>query len=356
MNRHIWLRSVLAASILLGLAPAPGTVRAQDDRAARRVDVGGMKLVTPKTQRAIDLGLARLAARQHDDGSFGSGSGYLRNVAVTSLCGMAFLSGGHTPGRGKYGRTVTKTVDFVLSASKPNGFINVPDSESHGPMYGHGFATLFLAEVYGMDPRPEVRDALDRAVKLIVNTQNKEGGWRYNPVPQEADVSVTVCQMMALRAARNCGLMVPKETVDRCVDYVKNCQNPDGGFRYQLGRRAESLFPRSAAAVVALYNAGIHKGREIERGLGYLARFRPQGETFFYESHYFYGHYYAVQAMWYAGGNYWQTWYPAIRDELLRRQLPDGTWADTTICNEYGTAMACIVLQMPNNYLPIFQR
>ena len=101
-------------------------------------------------------------------------------------------------------------------------------------MYGHGFATLFLAECYGMSPRPELREKLDKAVKLIVNTQNKEGGWRYQPQREDADISVTVCQVMALRAARNAGLYVPKETIDRSIDYVKRSQNADGGFMYML--------------------------------------------------------------------------------------------------------------------------
>jgi hypothetical protein len=222
-------------------------------------------------------------------------------------------------------------------------------------MYGHGFATLFLAEIYGTTNKEEVRPALERAVKLIINTQNEEGGWRYDPKPKDADISVTVCQIMALRAARNAGIYVPKSTVDKTVDYVKQCQNPDGGFRYQLVGRPESLFPRSAAALVALYSAGIYEGREIERGLAYVMRHVPQG-GFFRESHYFYGHYYAVQAAWHAGGEQWTRWYPGIRNELLLRQLPDGSWPDHTACSEYGTAMACLVLQMPNNYLPIFQR
>jgi hypothetical protein len=59
--------------------------------------------------------------------------------------------------------------------------------------------------------------------------------------------------------------------------------------------------------------------------------------------------------MWHAGGEHWRRWYPAIRDELLLRQRDDGAWMDS-ICQEYGTAMATIILQMPNNYLPIFQR
>ena len=44
-----------------------------------------------------------------------------------------------------------------------------------------------------------------------------------------------------------------------------------------------------------------------------------------------------------------------IRNVLLARQEKRGSWNDT-ICREYGTAMALIILQMPNSYLPIFQR
>ncbi len=140
------------------------------------------------------------------------------------------------------------------------------------------------------------------------------------------------------------------------MEYVKRCQNLDGGFRYQLVGRPDSDFPRSAAGVVAFYNAGIFEGREITRGLDYLMRSLPRGDLFRYNSYYFYGHYYAVQAMWHAGGKYWDDWYPAIRDELLRRQERNSYWLDASVCNEYGTAMALLILQTPNNYLPIFQR
>jgi hypothetical protein len=322
----------------------------------RTPEATASKLVTPETQRAIDNGLAFLAARQHSDGSFGSGSVYRRNVAVTSLAGMAFLSAGHTPGRGAYGGNVDRSVEFILASGEPSGYIIRTDSAAHGPMYGHGFATLFLAEVYGMAPRDEVRTRLKLAVQLIVNSQNREGGWRYDPDGKEADISVTVCQIMALRAARNCGIAVPKATVDQCVEYVRNSQNTDGGFKYQMGQSPKSAFPRSAAAVVALYSAGIYEGPELQRAMDYLHRHQPQGDLLRYEPHYFYGHYYAAQAMWHAGGKRWEDWYVAIRDELLARQLPDGSWPDSLVNNEYGTAMACLILQMPNNYLPIFQR
>jgi len=106
---------------------------------------------------------------------------------------------------------------------------------------------------------------------------------------------------------------------------------------------------------VALYSAGVYEGPEIERGLAYLGQFLPRGEAIGTDGHFFYGHYYAVQAMWQAGGEQWDRWYPAIRDVLVSRQQENGSWADP-VCFEYGTAMATIILQMPDNSVPIFQR
>jgi hypothetical protein len=329
-------------------------------------------MITQRTQEAIDRGLAYLARSQNQDGSFGTGQ-HRGNIAITSLAGLAFMAGGHQPGRGRYGRVVTQALRFVLGKEDRNfpGYLHNQNSSLHGPMYGHGFGTLFLAEVYGMAPtrqlRTELRGTLDRAVKVIINSQNSEGGWRYRPERRDADLSVTICQIMALRAARNAGIAVPKSVAVRCTEYVKACQNlhGDGGFRYQrLG--GPTGFARTAAGVVALYSAGIYDGEPVKKGLDYLKQFKPgtgAGRFDFQAQemriHYYYGHYYAAQAMWTAGGNYWREWYPAIRDELLRpgfHHQDDGSWFDRRICPHYSTAMALIILQIPNNYLPILQR
>ncbi len=347
---------VLVATATVRAQPAePALANPRYPSTPRQVETSGLEYVTPTTQRAIDRGLRFLAANQFDDGSFGTGQRFQHNVAVSALSGLAFLSAGHMPGRGPYGEVVDKAVQYLLQNTDASGFIHVEAGASHGPMYGHGFATLFLAEVYGTTPRKEVREKLSLAVKLIINSQNSEGGWRYYPHSRDADISVTVCQIMALRAARNAGLFVPKDTVDRCMRYVKASQNADGGFRYQLDQN-DSLFPRSAAAIVALYSGGEYEGAEIDRGLRYLFRYLPRPGRMRGIEYYFYGHYYAVQAMWHSGGDYWKQWYPAIRDDLLIRQSADGGWDNNMQCPEYGTAMALLVLQMPNNYLPIFQR
>jgi hypothetical protein len=332
----------------------PASLRAQSKDNPEKA---AAKMVTPAAQRAIDRGLAFLARRQNTDGTFGSGN-YRGNVGVVGLCGMAMMAGGSTPGRGPLGQQVALALDFELASVQASGVIVSNLFPSDRPMYGHGFATLFMAECYGMSQRPEIREKLGRAVKLIVDKQNQAGGWRYYPERAGADISVTVCQVMALRAARNAGIHVPRETIAAARAYITNCQNPDGGFMYRLDAPAGSDFARSAAAVVGLYSLGVYEGPEVTKGINYMMTFLPQPDTVRQEQYYFYGQYYAVLAAWQARGDVWKQWYPAIREELIARQRDDGSWMDQNnpISAEYSAAMACLVLQVPNNYLPIFQR
>jgi len=313
--------------------------------------------LTPELHQAVTLGLEYLADQQNEDGSFGQHRRYGKNVAVTSLCALALMSDGHLPSRGEYGAVVNNALHFILDHSHDNGLIAA--ETSHGPMYGHGFATLFLGEIYGMGATTEedakIREALSRAVRLIIRSQNEEGGWRYNPVPEDADVSVTICQVMALRSARNAGIDVPKETIDRAVEYVRNCQNADGGFRY-MTNSVGSSWPRSAAGVATLYYAGIYDDDSITRGLEYLQRVAQPGISRS-QAHYYYGNYYATQAMYMAGKPYWQQWWTGTRRELLEKQdQSTGAWIDQHTGGPYGSAMALIVLQTPKQYLPIFQK
>lgn len=337
--------------IIVALLPLGSPAYGQSVRNA--LAPSAKQLFNADAKRCADRALQFLAKQQSADGTFGRNL-YGQNVGVGGLAGIAFLSSGSTPGRGRYGVQLNRCVDYSLSHCQDNGFISARHANSHGPMYGHGFATLFLAEVYGMSPRKDLRDKLTKAVQLIIDTQNNQGGWRYQPQRRDADLSVTICQIMALRAAKNSGLFVPKETIDRCLAYVRKSQNADGGFTYTLDG-GESAFPRSAAGLVALYSAGVYEGTEIDRGLQYLMKHVPNNRSQIRGTYFFYGHYYGVQAAWHAGGDNWSRWYPAIRDYLLKTQDEKGTWANT-ICPAYGAAMGAIILQIPNHCVPILQR
>jgi len=345
--------------------------------------------VTPRQKEAVELGLTWLAEEQNADGSWTGKIGYKLNndyeytsegphVGVTSLACMAFLAGGHLPGRGEYGDVVEKGLSFVLGCAQEDGFVTHRQTR----MYSHAFATLFLAEIYGMTHREDVRRVLQKAVDFIVDCQNEEGGWRYVPFAPESDMSIVVCQVLALRAARNIGISVPKETIDRAARYVVDSSITDesaisprsmamyhdeiGAFHYQRGSRSRSSFPLTAAGVTSLHGVGIYSDEAITHGLEYLVRNlddfnydygrRRRGHYFFW-----YGHYYGVQAMYTAGTSYgrqyWEPYFEKVRQELLLMQNKDGSFPnDTGPGAPFGTAMAVLILEIPYRLLPIFQR
>jgi hypothetical protein len=353
---------VSAAIAGVGLALCGGVAGAQDAGTGGDAAGGALSLsleITPELNASVTRGLAYLAQQQDEDGSWDGGR-FGKNVAITAVACIAFMADGNLPGRGAYGERVDRGLDFVLANCTESGLIAAEGA--HGPMYGHGFATLFLGEVYGMTQgtadsarSARLHEALVRAVRLIERTQNDEGGWRYNPVPYDADVSVTICQVMALRSARDAGIEVDKGVIDRAVDYARRCQNPDGGFRYQADG-GSSAWPRSAAGVATLYYAGIYEDTTINAGLAYLDRTANPEATRGSRAHYAYGQYYTAQAMFLAGGPHWAEWWPATRDMIISEQMADGSWDDRTAGSNYGTAMMLIALQMPKRYLPIYQK
>lgn len=341
-------------------------------------------VVTPEHEAAVKRGLQWLADHQRPDGAWSGKVGYKLNsnyrydrtlgdgphVGVTALACMAFLAGGQLPGRGEHSEAIERGLSFVLSCCNPDGYITYAGTR----MYSHAFATLFLAEIYGMTHRKDVRERLQRAVDFIVTTQNAQGGWRYVPFQPESDMSIVVCQVLALRAARNIGIRVPKGTIDRAAKYVVDSaitssrsgrRSHTGLFNYQkTGGGSRQSFPLTAAGVTALHGVGIYSDDAIKRGLDFLrSRQRVFNDDYAKTGHYFfwYGHYYAVQAMYTAGTaagvDYWKPYFTEARETLLDIQRDDGSWPNQTGPGPaFGTAMAVLILEIPYRYLPIFQR
>ena len=330
-----------------------------------------------RVRQAAERGLAYLAARQHPSGGWVQDVGYKFNydykvttsgrphVGVTSLALMAFLSGGHLPGRGRYSDVVQRGTDYVLSAvDEDTGYVSANETR----MYSHAFATLFLAEIFGMTHRPDLRAKLQAAVDLTVKTQNEQGAWRYHPYAPDSDMSIAVCQLMALRAARNIGIQVPRSTIDRAYRYLQLSQRRVGrreiAFRYQIDRQNDRVsFALSAAGLASLMHSGHYEDQMIKPAVQWLkGRIRSAQRQERYPTYFFwYGHYYAAQVMFMAGDrdpDLWDKFYwPHIRNKLLEYQNDDGSWSNTPGPGPiFGTAVAGIILQIPYQYLPIFQR
>lgn len=341
-------------------------------------------LIDNELRQAVARGHEWLARHQHQDGYWSQLVGYklntsyecpeerpLPHVGVTSLALMSFLAGGHLPDRGKYGEVLDRGLDFVLRSSQDDGQIQAYGTR----MYSHAFATLFLAEVYGMVERDDVKEVLQRSVNLIVDSQNAEGGWRYRPFARESDMSITVCQVLALRSARNVGIYVPINTIRNAQNYVyrsavRSNDRPyrfrshgvygdqGGSFRYQNREHTRATFPLTAAGVTTLYAAGEYDSPIIRDALDYLDRQVTSFSRQWYDHYFFYyGHYYAVQAYYITGDPKWTNYFRTIKGMLLDRQQENGHWQCAVGPGDaFGTAVATLILQIPLQYLPIFQR
>ena len=361
------MRKSLLFSTLVILVPAPAA-RAEP-RKREAFEVG------------IDNALEYLAKSQAPDGSWPSGRGFRgmggQDPAVSALCVMAFLSAGHVPGEGKYGPVIERGVRYVCNQQLQNGVL-AGHTGGMTVMYSHGISTLMLAEVIGLMPdRREaaiLRKRLEAAVKLIRYAQARagpaKGGWRYTIDPRDADLSVTAWQVMALRAAKNVGCDVPAETIDNAVEYVKASRSELGGFRYT--RHGAVTLPCTAAGILSLELAGkeFHGSEESRRSADFLAAqielSRRRGDRHFVgQNHFFYGVYYAAQAMFQVGGEYWK-WYRQYLHWLLlnpaaHAQHESGFWGgvsgdDHNAGVNYCTAMAVLALTVEYRFLPIYQR
>ena len=269
------------------------------------------------------------------------------------------MCSGSSPLDGEYSSQIKQCTEYVLKNVRDTGYIAQRTEQRSSNMYGHGCAMLFLSQVYGMGLNKRVKEELDKAIKMTCEIQNHEGGWRYQPVKRDADLSITVCQIMALRAAHSAGFEVPNEVREKTMKYVEDCQNKSGSFNYTRrgGRQTVAL---AAAGIVSYYSAGVYDGERVEKGLKWIFDRRPGKVDARTVSpmNYYYAHYYAVQAMWHAqllSPHYWNEWFPAIRDELIDQKMGrDGVWQDARVGPEFATAMSCIILQIPFNYLPVF--
>jgi prenyltransferase beta subunit len=313
--------------------------------------------VVARVTAAVDRAMEYIAAKQNPDGSWNSGNG--RNNAINAVALLALMGRGHVPERGPYRDVLEKGRRFILSTAQPSGLFASPNA-SHGPMYEHALATLAMVEMYGMTADPEQEAKTRRAVELIVKTQSPNGGWRYQPHPGDADLSVTVMQIVALRAANNAEIPVPKQTIDKAIAYVKQCAVPSGGFAYQPGQGAGAA--RSAAGILSLQLCGNFNDPLVEKAIDYLSKQPLQWQT---SDYFYYLHYYAIQGFFQFGGNAWNSWHPRIRELLLQRQNANGSWDVPPGCPEsqwtgqdkiYSTAMASLILEIYMHYLPAYQR
>lgn len=332
--------------------------------------------------QTVDNGLKFLATQQGSDGSFPT----LPHAkpGVTGLCVLAFLSRGHLPNEGPYGRHVQQGIEFILSIQRQDGLFTIQQVEptltshgvSHAGLYNHGIAGLMLGEVYGMNEGQQnksIRRAIENGLAFSSSKQAKvsrpgamAGGFDYLVPSQNhdgLDLPITSCQLLFYRSARNAGFEVPADDIQSAMRYVRSCYEPGSQtFTY----RNQRTFSRglTGCGILALSLGGEHE-TDMARDAGdwiLTQSFHPFNVSRSGHDRYFYSAYYCSQAMFQLGGEHWNRFYLPLLETFSKNQRADGSWeremaGDTErYGNSYSSALAILALTPPYQLLPIYQR
>jgi hypothetical protein len=287
-------------------------------------------------------GLSYLVKNQAEDGRWNE-QPYGSEPAVVGLAVVAMLAHGDDPNTGPYSQAIHRGLRFLLTQmNQSTGYIG-------RSMYNHGFATLALAEAYGEVNEPRLGPALEKAVKLIINSQarNPFGAWRYSPEAVDADTTVSGAQIVALFAARNAGIGVPEEAIQKALRYMLRCQTPEGGIGYTSASSPNGA--RTAIGVLTLALAKEKKSNAFKNAFAYLQKAPPDIS---YQQYYLY---YAAQAFFHASPEAWNEWNKKNIRTLASSQSQEGSW-DGQFGPTFSTAASLLSLALNYRYLPIYER
>ena len=310
-------------------------------------------------EKAVIAGLRWLKSKQQPDGSW---DGPMDRNGHTALAMLAFLGHGETTESPEFGETVNKGLQYLIKIIGQDGL--VPGNQHRA--YSQGAVTLVLSEAYGMTGSPAVKEPLERAVKGVLAWQNDVGAWRYQFKQPGSDVSTSGWLIMALKSAKLAGIEVPEEAFDKATKYLWTMYHPNGGFGYNVPAQRPST---TAIGVLCLQYMKRDDDNRISKALVYLKNFKSNWQ----ESSdggfnlVLYWWYYHSQAMFQAGGGYWDNWYPQMSDTMIKNQKEDGHWEypdkssfEKTQLKEagyvYSTALCILNLEVFYRYLPMHKQ
>ena len=225
---------------------------------------------------------------------------------------------------------------------------------------------LSLAEAYGAvddrnlwtgsEPnRRSIGQALELAVRAAITSQKKNqfGAWRYSPESTDADTSVSGAVMVGLLAARNAGIEVPDEVIDKAVNYYIKMTSDSGQVAYAggFGGFDESMARISIATLV--YSVARRKDLpQFKATVKYLTqRLENSGNDHYAE----YTRYYQSQALFQGDVEAWEKWNKQLVRQLKTTQLPDGS-VPGQFGPAVGTSLSMLALALNYRFLPIYER
>jgi hypothetical protein len=323
------------------------------------LDIHTGDAVPHDVRELYDRGLQFLVRTQDSNGGWPTNH---PGAGVTAMALMCFLASGEDPNFGLYASNIRRAIRQIITIQdKSTGYFG-------GSMYHQGFATLALAEAYGtVDDRNlwagtesenqlTIGQSLELAVRCAVTSQknNDTGAWRYNPSGNEADTSVAGAVLMGLLAARNAGIEVPDESIDKAIAYFVKMTASSGQVAYSggIGGFNESLARIGIASLV--FSISHRKDLEqFSQTLNYL-KDKIQGGTSGHGG-VEYQSYYQAQALFQGDIEAWKKWNTQLIRRLKSEQAEDGSWSGGQGVH-VGTTLSLLALAVNYRFLPIYER
>lgn len=189
-----------------------------------------------------------------------------------AVMGLVLLGEGNTLTSGPYAAQLAKLEKFVLLSSQ--SLLTQDGSHDSWPL---SFATIFLAEVYRVNPSSDLREHLGLLVKRLESGQDGEKGWRHSLKPQKDEKygafnGVTIWCTAALALAKELNIPVDDAKLKTALAGLRKSVGKFGGAHYYSYAPTTVGPARSAAICWVLKRYTETPGAEAERALGFFLR------------------------------------------------------------------------------------
>jgi len=292
---------------------------------------------TETTEKAVADGLRWLARNQRKDGSwslagryddgalqYSNGAIHENRQSATAMALLAFQGRGNTHKKGEFARTVALGWRWLLEQQNADGSFS-PEVIYHGHrFYTEAQCTIALCELYGMTKDEKLREPAEQAVRYCLQTQGRQGGWKYHPRAR-SDVSVTGWVVMALQSARMAGLEVPQDHLLRVQEFLDAVALEDGTrYPYELDREATPAMT-AEALLCRQYLGWRRDDPRLLDGVDWITQ--PENLIDYdntWPEKFVYYWYYATQVVHHMEGEYWQRWNEVMRQRVPAHQVKTG--------------------------------
>lgn len=320
-------------------------------------------------KKEIQSAISYFKSKQAGDGSYGGDvteAGVQGHRAMTAISGMAVLSAWELEGveKGSPDKTppaqVDKALDHLLNADIERKALRGPDV--WGNLWSLGFLARCYKKAQFKSKKELIKAKFEACIGALTRQMGPDGGWMYYTFSFKSSAAfLSQLGINHMLDARDAGLTVPDQLLDRAIQHLISCKQSPGIFMYRTGvkQTVEGSASRAPGCEMALHRVG--KGNKADVALAVENFFKYRhilekikgkkgthmgtGGTAPY--YFLYGHYWCARAIKELDKGQQGAHQARMRDLFLKDQEDDGSFTDWPLAKmhkEYGAGLGALIL------------